>query len=166
MKRKSGTNLRHAHGRPDCGWKGTMFVKPKDVSFYRVETREKDSKYVGTGSYASYNGDYHGNYPPPDQASDWFTSTSHTDADGSQVDMEDTIYTGDPGAGVTGAAPPFVKGSGHFPITWQWRVAGSSNIKDFPVTRQEDEIFDTGRCESRKGGNTELTKHDDPTSTY
>jgi type VI secretion system secreted protein VgrG len=141
-----------------------MYVHPDDVNFYNIETREKDSKYVGTGSYSGYNGSYHGNYPPPERASDWFPIKRHT-ADGSTDDVPDTIYTGDPSAAVTGAAPPFKVGSGHFPITMQWRV-GSGAAKDFPVSRQEDEIFADGRCESRKGGTTEHTMHDDPTSTY
>jgi phage baseplate assembly protein gpV len=166
MKRQSGTNLRHKTGRPDCGWKGVMYVHPNDVNFYRIETREKDSKYVGTGSYAGYNGTYHGSYPPPDRASGWFVITAHSETDGSTDNAPDEVYTGDPGPGVTGAAPPFTVGSGHFPITIQWRVVGKTSIHDFSVTNQEDEIFSTGRCESRKGAHTESTNHDDPTSTY
>jgi len=166
MKKQSGTNLKHTAGRPDCGWKGIMYVHPNDVNFYNIETREKDSKYVGTGAYSSYNGDYHGNYPLPDRVSGWFAIVRHNDADGSTDDVPDTIYTGLPSVAATGAAPPFTRGSGYFPITMQWRVAGKAAIHDFPVRRQEDEIFPTGRCESRKGGNTEHTMHTDPASTY
>ena len=165
MKRQPGTNLKHTAGRPDCGWKGIMYFHPDDVNFYRVENREKDSKYVGTGSYQKYTGDYHGNYPPPDRVSDWFALSRHT-ADGSTDDTPDTVYTGLPPIADTGAAPPFKKGSGYFPITLQWRVVGSANVHDFAATRQEDEIFDTGRCESRKGGNTEHTMYNDPASNY
>jgi hypothetical protein len=142
-----------------------MYVHPNDVNFYRIETREKDSQYVGTGSYASYNGDYHGNYPLPDRASDWFPITRHSATDGSTDDTPDTIYTGDPTASVTGTAPPFNVGSGHFPITIQWRVIRKTAVHDLPVVRQEDEIFANGRCESRKG-HTEHTMYDDPASNY
>jgi hypothetical protein len=142
-----------------------MYVHPNDVNFYNIETREKDSKYVGTGSYSGYNGDYHGNYPQPDRVSAWFPITRHSASDGSTDDVPDTIYSGDPGAAVTGAAPPFNIGSGHFPITMQWRV-GTGTAKNFPVSRQEDEIFSNGKCESRKGGNTEKTMYNDPTTTY
>jgi hypothetical protein len=79
--------------------------------------------------------------------------------------MVDSIYTGDPGAAVTGSKPPFTTGSGYFPITMQWRI-GAGNARDFPVTRQEDEIFAVGQCESRKGSNTESTMYNDPTSSY
>lgn len=166
MKRQPGTNLKHTAGRPDCGWKGIAYIHPNDVNFYRVETREKDSKYVGTGSYASYNGDYHGNYDPPERASDWFPLTRHSEADGSTDDTPDSIYTGLPSAAQTGNAPPFKVGAGHFPITWQWRVVGKAKIHDFPTVRQEDEIFADGRCESRKGGHTEHTMYTDPASSY
>jgi hypothetical protein len=142
-----------------------MYVHPNDVNFYRIETREKDSQYVGTGSYSSYNGSYHGSYPLPDRASDWFPITRHSETDGSTDDVPDLIDTGDPGARVTGATPPFKVGSGYFPITIQWKVVGSGTIHDFRVVRQEDEIFADGRCESRKGGNTERTMSSDPDST-
>ena len=165
MKRKSGTNLRHNHGRPDCGWKGTFFIHPNDVNFYNIEFRERDSQYVGTGSYSSYTGDYHGNYPPPQRVSQWLPVTSHSSSDGSTPAGTDTVYTGDPGSSVTGTAPPFTVGSGYFPITMQWRV-GTGSAKNFSVTRQEDEIFANGRCESRKGGHTEHTMYNDPTRTY
>ena len=169
MKRQANTKLRHTANRPDCGWKGIMYVHPNDVNFYNVETREKDSQYVGTGSYSGFNGDFHGNYPAPDFASDWFPLNAHTDADGSTDNIPDTIYTGLPSTAITGTAPPFKKGDGHFPITIQWQIIGSTDAKDihaFPVVRQEDEIFENGRCESRKGSHTEGTMYTDPASNY
>jgi hypothetical protein len=165
MKRQPGTKLRHNKGRPDCGWHGIFFVQPKDVNFYNMEFREKDSQYEGDGSYSSYKGAWHGNYALPERVSAWLPITSHTDADGSQPAGVDSVDTGDPGPAVTGDKPPFKVGSGHFPITMQWKV-GTGDAKDFPTTRQEDEIFADVRCESRKGGNTEHTMYSDPTSTF
>lgn len=165
MKQKSGTNLRHTDKRPDCGWKGTLYVQPTDVNFYNIEVREKDSQYDGSGSYKGYKGDWHGNYAAPKRVSAWITITTHSDTDGSGWSGVDTVYTGDPGSGVTNAAPPFKVGKGYFPITMQWRV-GTGTAKDFTATRQEDEIFSTGKCESRKGGNTEDTMWNDAASTY
>jgi hypothetical protein len=143
-----------------------MYVHPNDVNFYRIETREKDSQYVGTGAYSSYNGDYHGSYPAPDRVSAWFPITRHSEADGSTDDAPDTIYTGLPGTAATGTAPPFKVGSGYFPIVIQWRVVGGATIHDFATVRQEDEIFSDGRCESRKGSHTEHTLYSDASSTY
>jgi hypothetical protein len=143
-----------------------MFVHPNDVNFYNVEVREVDSQCVAHGSYTGFANLWHGSYPPPDRVSGWLTITmaNHTDTDGSKVNSRDNIYTGDPGAAATGAAPPFTAGDHHFPITFQWHV-GSGTAHNFTAVRQEAEIFTTGRCESRKGGNTEDTQHSDPTST-
>jgi len=165
MIRQQSTNLQHTHGRPDCGWKGMTFFHPDDVNFYRVEDREKDSQAVATGSYLSFHGVWHGTYPPPDRVSGWFPLVRHT-AGGTTDDAPDEIYSGDPGAGDTGAATPFTPGKMHFPITLQWRVVGSSNVHDLPVVRQEHEIFANGRCESRKGSHTEHTMHSDATSSF
>ena len=167
MQKQPGTNLKHETGRPDCGWKGVMYVHPNDVNFYRVETREMDSKSVATGSYnPNLHDKWHGNYPPPDRASEWFLIRRHSEADGSTDDVPDEIYSGDPGRAARGAAPPFTAGSMYFPITIQWRVLGGATNHDFPVVRQEHQIFPDGKCESRKGGYNEHCMYNDATSTY
>lgn len=153
----------HEAGRPHCRWKGTWFVHPNDVNFYNVQVREKDSQYVGRGSYTPFTGDWHSENFIPDEGPDsWSRITSHTDADGSEAAIEDVIDTGDPGEEWTGAAPPFNVGYGYFPITMQWRVirrgvdgsiVGKGAAIDFPTTLQEDEIVDEdGLCVSSKGG--------------
>jgi hypothetical protein len=165
MKRRTGTNLRHTHGRPGTGWRGIMYVHPNNVNFYRVEVREVDSQFVATGCISHFSGDYHGGYPPPDRVSSWISLNTHTDADGTQWTGVDNIDTGDYSVADAGAAPPFNVGTGYFSIVMQWHVIGGANIHDFAAVRQEEELSSTGRCESRKGGNTEFTMHDDPTST-
>lgn len=162
QKRSSG--LKHSAGRPDCGWKGEFYIHPDDVNFYRINFREKDSQAVTTGSYTVFNGVWHGNYPPPDKASPWLAVTSHTETDGSKVAGVDQVYSGDP-MGNAGTAPPFTVGTMYFPITMQWRV-GTGAAKNFPTSRQEHEIFSNGKCESRKGGNTESRMYNDPASSY
>lgn len=164
MKRKSGTGLKHQLGRPDCGWRGTMFIHQDDVNFYKVLIREMDSQAIATGSYMVFNGVKHGNYPPPDHASPWFRIIGHTTTDGSEVALTDNIYSGDPGASATGTTPPFHVGTMYFPITMEWKV-GTGHSHQFPVIRQEHEIFSDGKCESRKGSNMERTTYSDPTST-
>ncbi len=166
MKRKAKTALRHSANRPTTGWLGIMYVHPNDVNFYRVETREKDSSYTGTGSYKGYNGSKHGSYPAPDYASEWFLLNAHTEADGTTDNAPDQIYTGDPGPKVTGAKPPFVEGKGSFPITIQWRIVGEKSIFDFAAVTQSDEIVATGVCKSVKGGHPEKTNWDDPASSW
>jgi len=166
MIQQPGTHLKHVAGRPNCGWKGIAFFHPDDVNFYRMEDRELDSLSVATGCYnPSHHGKYHGNYAPPDRASGWFPMTRHT-ANGTTDDGPDEIYSGYPPTSATGAAPPFTAGKYYWPITWQWRVVGSSNIHNFPVVRQEHEIFPDGKCESRKGGHTEHCMYNDAASSY
>ncbi|NNE65654.1 MAG: hypothetical protein HKN33_03735 [Pyrinomonadaceae bacterium] len=166
MVRMPGTNLRHNKGRPDCGWQGNMFVQPNDVNFYNVEIREKDSLSVATGSYKpSHHGKYHGNYPKPDRVSAWFALSSHTEADGSELGGEDTIYSGYPNFAATGKAPPFKVGKYYWEIVMQWKVSGSTDVHDFPTVRQEHEIFSDGKCETSKGGHSESSMYNDPTST-
>ncbi len=165
MQRQTGTNLKHTLNRPDCGWCGTMFVHPNDVNFYNVEVRELDSQCVATGSHSGFAGVWHGSYPLPDRAGPWCTITmaNHTDTDGSKVNLRDNIYSGDPGAAATGAAPPFTAGDHRFPVVWQWHVAAGT-AHNFASVAQEAEIFADGRCQMRKGGNSEQTQHSDPTS--
>ena len=162
MIRKPGTNLQHTANLPDCGWKGKQWIHPNDVNFYNIQRREVDSKSVCTGSYMPLNGKWHGNYPGG--FGPWSGVNVHDPANGSQAAMTDTIYSGYPGSGAVGTVPPFKPGTMYFPIVYQWKV-GSSPIHDFPEIRQEHEIFSTGRCESRKGGNTEFCMWDDPPST-
>jgi hypothetical protein len=167
MRKKAGTNLKHVNPRPSCGWKGIKYLHPNDVNFYRLETRELDSKSVATGCYnPSHHDKYHGNYPPPDRAGPWITIVSHTDTDGSGYGGTDTVYSGYPSPSATGTAPPFTTGNYYWPIVQQWRVVGLTTVHSFPTVRQEHEIFADGRCESRKGGNTEHTMWNDPDSDY
>ncbi len=167
MRRKTGTNLKHINGRPSCGWKGIKYLHPNDVNFYNLETRELDSKAVATGCYnPSHHDKYHGNYPPPERAGPWITIVSHTDAGGSGYGGTDTVYSGYPPTGATGTAPPFTTGDYYWPIVQQWQVVGLATVHSFPTVRQEHEIFADGKCESRKGGNTERTMYNDPDSDY
>ena len=164
MIRQPGTGLLHTAGGVTCGWYGRMFIHPNDVNFYRIETNETNSQYLnGIGSYSGKNGAWH--QPVGQVESVYFPIVAHTDADGSRVGMTDNIVNGDPGTAARGNGPPFIAGSGYFPITWQWKILGSATVHAFPVTRQEGELFTTGRCESRKGGNTEFTMYNDATST-
>lgn len=169
MVQKPGSGIRHVNGVPSCGFLGNMYLQPTDVNFYNTENRELDSLSVGSGSYnPSHHGKYHGGYLPPDRASNWFPITSHNITDGSTDGGDDQIWTGFPTPpAVLGASPPpFNVGTSYFPITMQWRVIGSANIYDFPVQRQESEIFADGKCEIRKGGTTKSSMYSDADSSW
>jgi len=162
MVRVPGTVLKHRQNRPDCSWLGLMHIHPNNVNFYRVETREMNSHATGTGCFSG-PGFHNATHQPASQTeSAWFSVIRHTDASGSEVGMNDHIYSGDPGSAATGSAPPFTVGTISFPITWQWEVVGSGTPHNFPQVRQESEVFSDGRCETRKGGHTEQTMYTDP----
>lgn len=162
MIRKPNTNLRHTAQRPDCGWLGKQWIHPDDVNFYNIQRREVDSQAVCTGSFMPFNNFFHGRYASG--FGPWSGVNVHDPANGSQAAMTDTIYSGDPGAAATGTAPPFTVGTMYFPIVYQWKV-GAGAPHNLPEIRQEHEIFDNGRCESRKGGNNEHAMYSDGTST-
>ena len=168
MVQKPGSGIRHKNGVPSTGFLGNMYLQPTDVNFYNTENRELDSLSVGAGSYhPSHHGKYHGGYPPPDRASGWFQITRHNTTDGSTDGGDDQIWTGYPPPAALGASPPpFNVGTYYWEITMQWRVVGSANIYDFPVQRQESEIFADGRCEIRKGGITKSTIYSDADSSW
>jgi len=167
MIKKPGSGIKHKNGRVDCGWQGVMYIHPNDVNFYNIENREKDSLSVGTGVYnPSHNGKPHGDYPPPDNASDWFAMESHSEANGSTDGSTDDIWSGYPKPSVVGTAPPFVTGSYYWDITMQWRVVGKTTVHDFPTVRQEHEIFADGKCVTSKGGNSESAMYNDPDSSF
>jgi hypothetical protein len=162
MIRKPGTNLQHTAGVPDCGWRGKQWIHPNNVNFYNIQRREVDSRAVCTGSYMGFNNVFHGNYAGG--FGPWSGVNLHDPANGSQAAMTDKIYSGNPGSAATGTAPPFNTGTMYFPIVYQWKV-GAGQPHDLPEIRQEHEIFADGRCESRKGGNTEHNMYNEATST-
>lgn len=164
--RRKGSTLEHNNGIPDCGWTGLAYVHPNDVNFYRVQVRELDSQAVTTGSYVhpQLTGAYHGGYAPPSRASSWIPLTTHSESRGSKADGEDHVYSGYPPSSQTGTAPPFTTGRMYWPMTWQWRVRGSSTRKNLPGFRQNHVIATTGRCTSSKAGHSESCLYSDPTS--
>jgi type VI secretion system secreted protein VgrG len=163
--RRKGSTLEHTNPWPDCGWTGLMYVHPNDVNFYRVQIRELDSQAVATGCYAGWAGIYHGNYPAPTRASVWLALTSHSEQRGSKSQGEDHVYSGRPvSAWAGGGNPPFATGNMHFPMTWQWRVRGSSTRNNFPQFRQRHVVTGPGQCTSSKAGHSESCMYSDPTS--
>lgn len=165
--RRKGSTLEHNNPWPDCGWTGLIYVHPNDVNFYRVQVRELDSQAVASGCYSGppFPGAYHGGYPLPDRASPWIALTSHTESRGTKAgSAEDHIYSGYPPSSATGTAPPFTIGNYYWPMTWQWRVRGSTTRHNFPRFRQTHSINAAGRCTSSKAGNSERCLYSAPTS--
>lgn len=70
----------------------------------------------------------------------------------------DTISTGD-------YLPPFSAGTFNWPIPWLFRVAGG-NEKEFTIATHHETVTATGATTISKGGVSETTQANDPTSTY
>jgi hypothetical protein len=159
--------VKHVHGHPSAGFLGIMCVQPADVNFYAIQVRELDCKSTAFGSFnPSHNNVYHGNYPPPDRASEWISMGAHNDDDGTHSNGRDHIYSGWPPPSAVGTRPPFRAGIFDWSITWQWKVGDHGAIHNFSSQLQESEITADGKCKTSKGGFSVEANWDDPTSDY
>ncbi len=167
MYRKSGTNIHHTNNKPDCGYHTTLYLHPNDVNFYRLEVRETDSQAVSTGSFNSgaFANQWHGGYPLPDRVSGWLPANNHTERYGTSIGGHDHVYSGYPGTGAVGGAPPFTEGTKEYPIRWQWHVIGKRAVHNLSSARQRHVISAEGRCTSSKAGYTASALYSDPGST-
>jgi hypothetical protein len=158
MEQAAGTNIKHTNGRPDCGFLASMFLLPTDVSFENIDVRELNSSAHATGFYKPFDGITH---QPASQAhSTWFTVSPPVGEKGSSPNLQDNIYSGDPGGG-----PPWVVGVLTFPITWEFKV-GSGVPKAFPALQQRHTVDTAGKCTSSKAGESKSRVPSDPTSDF
>jgi hypothetical protein len=145
MQPAPGYDLKHHSGRPDCGYYGEFYLPPDTVSFKNLEVREKNSKCVAEGFYIKFNNITH--QPAGQTESGWFTMNDCVSGKGTPANLDDTIYSGDPG----GAGPPFEAGTMTFPIVWEYRVRGgaATALKQF---EQKHVVDATGKCTTAKDG--------------
>jgi hypothetical protein len=158
MGRYPGTPLKHTHGRPDCGFLGQLFLRPDTVSFKNLEVRERNSRSVANGFYQPFNNCTH--HPASQTESAWFTMNDCIAGQGTPANLNDTIYSGDPGTG-----PPFTAGTMTFPITWEYRVRGGS-AQALPNFQQRHEVVAAGTCTSTKDGTSISRVPGDPTESW
>ena len=152
MEQTTGTKLRHTQGRASVGFKGDTYMRPKDVSFKYIQTREGTASGVGTGYYAFQSGRNH-------PLGDWDSVGPGNISTGSHEGSIDTIDTGD-------GSPPFSEGKFTWPIPWQYRV-GSSTPTTYMIATHEQTVDLTGKATIRKVDAGPFTKSlNDPTSTY
>jgi hypothetical protein len=145
MEPKNGADLKHHNGRPDCGYLGEFYLQPDTVSFKNLEVREKNSKCAADGFYKNFNNTSH--QPEGQTESAWFTMNDCITGKGTPANLDDTIYSGDPG----GAGPPFEAGTMTFPIVWEYRVRGgaATALNQF---EQKHVVDATGKCTTSKDG--------------
>lgn len=158
MGRQPNTPLKHTNGRPDCGFLGQFLLRPDTVSFINLEVREKNSRSTADGFYEPFNNCTH--QPEEQTESDWFTMNDCIPGQGTPANLNDTIYSGDPGTG-----PPFTAGTMVFPIDWEYRVWGGP-AQALPHFEQRHQVITAGTCTTTKDGTSIATNPSDPTSSW
>jgi hypothetical protein len=148
--------VRHKKGKPDCGFLARPYLLPNTVSFYRAETREKNSKATANGYFLPYNGITH--QPKKQTESAWYTVGECVEGIGSPANCQDQIYSG-----YTNLA--LQAGTMTFPITWDFRV-GTGAAKSMPDFEQKHTVTAPGDSTSAKGGASETTHLNDADSGY
>jgi hypothetical protein len=150
------SNVRHAQGHPDCGFLARPNVQPDTVSFHNIEIRELNSQFTGQGYYQPFNGASH--QPSTQTASAWFTVGQCSAGSGSPASCLDQVYSGYTNGAVC-------EGLMTAPITWEFRV-GTGSSKAMPAFEQRHAVTGAGDCTTSKGGASETTHLNDPTSGY
>lgn len=153
MEKATGTNVRHTTGMASAGFKGSIFLRPMDVSFNNVVMREGSVAGVGTGFYARHNGRIHattGSFPG-------FGSGNSTK--GNKLVVNDTVDTGDDSA-------PFSVGVFDWPIPWEFKV-GAGAVKQFTTATHHMSTDSSGAATITKKGAGPFTKQvSDPTTSF
>ena len=152
IEQKAGTGIRHTTNTVSCGFKGTPYIQPDDVSFNTISVHEGATNGVATGYLAPKNGEPHA--PGP-----WQSVGDDVVGKGSKVYAVDTISSGDY------TWTPYADGTFTWDIPWYFRV-GSGAEKQFKTVLQQETSDATGRLTISKGGTSKSAALTDPTSTY
>ncbi len=156
MRRRSGINVMHTHGRPDIGMQLDFYIAPDDVNFHRVRFHELDAPVRCTGVYAEFDNHSHDEHPHT------IPMTSHVVAGrGTKADGFDDAYTGDPNV-----EPPFAAGTENCRIPYQYRV-GSGPWHNFTTLLQHaDYNASSHTARESKGGASGHKSMNDATVGY
>lgn len=155
MQQASGTGVRHVSGYISVGFKGSIWLEPKNVSFVNMQLREGTVKGVGSGCWAYLD-------EKPHEIGSWIAVGSGNSVTGCIVLGTDTVNAGDVG-------PPFTQGDFVWNIPWQYRV-GTSAPTQFTTAQHPhwaDPAPNLGRAHiSKKGAGPFVKDAADPTSSY
>lgn len=147
-----GTNLRHTQSYAGVGFKGHVYLDPRDVSFMNIEAREGTVAGIGTGFYSYLNGRIH-------TTGSFFAVGPGNSTTGSQILVIDTIDTGD-------TSPPFSIGDFRWPIPREYRVNGGIPTQYTVITHHQF-ADSNGKATIEKGGAGPFSRNaNDPTSSY
>jgi hypothetical protein len=152
MQRKSGSGLKHNHGKAGVGFLGEAYMRPKNVSFHWAEWREGTAPSVATGSFAHWNGMGHA-------LGGWMAIGPGNSSKGCKISMQDDVFTGD-------LDPPFAAGDFKWNIGWEYQ-AGGAGATEFTKALHHGTSDKKGKATiEKKGGGPYSAKASDPTSTH
>jgi hypothetical protein len=152
MVREPGTNVWHVNGIPSVGFKARPYISPFDVSFVNILIREGMCVGTGVGYYSFYNGRVH-----EDGA---FAGVIPGDpVRPSKLAAPDLVQSG------AVAGPPVEAGTFDWPIPWIFRV-GNGAEKQFAIVPYHLESDASGKATGSKGGHSESSNLNDPTTDY
>lgn len=130
MAKKPGGGVFHRQNTASAGFTGHFYLLPKDVSFRNIQQREAGGIAIGTGFYASNNGQVH-------SPSSWFSIANCNIDAGCEVQSDDTV--------LTLKLPPFSIGDFLWPISHEYRV-GSGPENPLTIANQHHTADAAGRC--------------------
>ena len=160
MTRESGTNLRHIHDTWSVGFLAQVFLRPKDVSFSRVEFQEGSVKAKRDGWLSNHTPEMH----PAGSCHNlrlggWCLVAHGNSSTGSRVRTTDEAWSG-------AKRPPFGKGSFEWAIPGLFRV-GNGSAEKFTTLPQKMTAANDGTATIKKKGAGPFSRvPGDPDSSY
>jgi hypothetical protein len=162
MTQAAGTGIRHIQDYISVGFKGSIFLSPKNVSFANINWREGTVSAVGSGCWASENGNAH-----PIGSS--MTVSGCNTTTGCQVNAIDTVQAGDRGP-YPPPNPAYCSGDFEWDIPWQYSADGGTNWVSFTTAvhhQWAETAPNLGRANIQKKGAGPFSRHaTDPTTQY
>jgi hypothetical protein len=165
MTQASGTGIRHEQNYIHVGFKGTIHLLPKNVSFANLTFREGTVNAVASGCWSFENGRAHPVTGGPVSISGCNTST------GCVVNGTDTIECAPIGPYPSPPpTPAYCSGNFEWDIPWQYSTDNGTNWVSFTVAVHHhwaDPAPNLGWAHIEKKGAGPFTKHaTDPTTQY
>ena len=130
----------HTRGYPDVGMNAFIYIRPDNVSFYNIMTRENDSQAHATGVYSCKDGLSHN----PNMDADHCTTTV-VEGKGTVSETVDEIDSG-----YCATAPPNPSGTEHIAIDCAYNVPPSSRFWGFDTVHQRATCEPSGRLSATK----------------
>jgi hypothetical protein len=152
MKKRANSD-KHEHGKASAGFKGDIYLTPKNVSFKTLKWREAGGLSTVTGAFpANWGNGAHA--PSTFRYPDGMAIGEGNLADGCKIDQTDDVYSGGlnyvPPAGANAATEA---GKASWPIIWQYRPADLARLgwTQFMKAWHVATLYQTGRMVMTKG---------------